>query len=315
MIPTRAMLLGRTAAILVFALVAQRPAAAGVVNRIVATVDGDPITAHEVQRYGEERRAHGVSDQDLLEAVVTDKILEKEIVARKISVKAEDITHYVDEVMARNKLSEEQFKAALKQQNMTIEQYRAKVKEELEKTVLLQQEMRGSTITISDEDVETYYQQHKEEFATRSGVVVRDIFFGFKAGMTQQDAVRVVEQAKAVKQMADSGQSFEALARRYSEGPGADNGGLLGTFKKGEMSPMLERVAFSLRSGEVSEPVVTPNGIHLLKVEGIQGGGPVPFDQVKDTIKQMLYNAKADERFRQWISKNLRDRHHVEVLN
>jgi peptidyl-prolyl cis-trans isomerase SurA len=203
----------------------------------------------------------------------------------------------------------------LKQQNMTMDQYRERVKDELEKTMLLQQEMRGTTITVSDEEVAKYYEEHKEDFATRSGVVVRDIFFAFKPKMTQQDALRVVGQAKAVKQMADAGQPFEALARKYSEGPGADQGGLLGSFKKGEMSPMLERVAFSLRSGEVSEPVVTPSGVHLLKVEGIRGDGMVSFDQVKEGIRQMLYNEAVDTRFREWISKNLRDRHHVEVLN
>jgi peptidyl-prolyl cis-trans isomerase SurA len=315
MIPTRAMSSGRTAAIVFVAMLVVRPAVAEVVNRIVATVDGDPITAHEVRRFGEERRAQGVSGQALLEAVITDKILEKEISARKIVAKKEDVDRYVAEILSHNNMTEEQFTAALKQQGMTIEEYRKRIKAEMERTQLLGQELHGAPAAVSDAEVQRYYDEHKDDFAEKSGVTVRDIFLQFQQGMTQQDAMRVVEQAKAIKQMADSGQSFEALARRYSQGPGAQTGGLLGSFKRGEMSAALEQVAFALRPGEVSQPIPGPGGVHLLKVDAVQASGHVGFDEVKDEIRQTLSNQAMDERFRQWIGKNLRERHHVEVLN
>ncbi len=315
MIATRGMSFGRLAAGLVVLSLVVSPAIAETVNRIMATVDGDPITAHEVRRYGAERRAHGASDDALLEAVITDKILEKEIVARKISAKPEDVDRYVTEVIARNKMTKEQFAAALKQQGVTLDEYRARIKGEIEKTQLVGQDLRGATPTVSDEDVQRYYESHKQEFAQRSGVVVRDIFFAFQAEMTQRDALRIVEQAKAVKQMADAGQPFEALARRYSQGPGAENGGLLGSFRRGEMAAPLEQVAFALRPGEVSMPIVSPNGVHLLKLDGILSDRAVPLDEVKDDIRQVLTNQALDDRFRDWVVKSLRERHHVEVLN
>ena len=314
MIATRAMLHGRLAAIVVVVCVVAGPASAEIVNRIVATVDGDPITAHEVRRYGEERHARGVSEADLLQAVITDKILEKEIAARKITVKPEAIDRYVQEVMARNKMSEDQFKAALKQQGLTWEQYRTRVKNEIEKSQLLGQELRGE-VTVSDEEIRRFYDEHKDEFAHKSGVTVRDIFFAFQPKMTERDVIHLMEQAKAVKQMADAGQPFDQLARRYSQGPGAENGGLLGNFKKGEMAPALEQAAFALEPGEVSAPVVTPTGVHLLRVDAIQADGHVELDQVKDEIRQALTTQAENARFREWISKNLRERHHVEVLN
>ena len=315
MIPTRAMSFGRLAACLMLMSFAVPPAIAETVNRILATVDGDPITAHEVRRYGEERRAHGVSGDALLEAVITDKILEKEIAARKIVARPEDVDRYVDEVLARNRMNKDQFAAALKQQGVTLDAYRARIKGEIEKTQLVGQDLRGSAPTVSDEAVQEYYDAHKDEFAQRSGVVVRDIFFAFQAEMTQQDAFRVIDQAKAVKRMADAGQSFEALARRYSQGPGAENGGLLGSFRRGEMAAPLEQAAFALRPGEVSMPIVSPNGVHLLKLDGILSDRSVPLDEVKDDIRQLLANQALDDRFRDWVSRSLRERHHVEVLN
>src|SRR5207247_1649918 len=117
--------------------------------------------------------------ETLLEAVITDKILEKEIVARKISVKREDVDRYLAEVIARNKMTEEQFAAALKQQNMTMEQYRARIKSEIERTQLLGQELRGAAPDVSDDEVRQYYDAHKDEYAEKGAVVVRDLFLAF----------------------------------------------------------------------------------------------------------------------------------------
>jgi peptidyl-prolyl cis-trans isomerase SurA len=310
------MSLGRPAAIFVLALLAAPGARAEVVNRIVATVDGDPITAHEVRRYAEERRARNVPADALLEAVITERILSKEIAARKITARQEDIDRIVADTIARNKLTPDQFEKALKQQGLTLEQYRTRLKSEIERSQLVGQELRGDPPEISDEDVRRYYDQNKRQFSAKSAVTVRDIFFAFHAEMQQKDVLAVVERAKAVKQMADSGQPFEALARKYSEGPGADRGGLLGSFRRGEMAPALEQAAFALDPGEVSPPIVSPQGVHLLKVDSAEAGGAaVAFDEVKDEIRQALVNQAMDERFREWVAKNLRTRHQVEVLN
>ena len=315
MIPTRAMLFGRPAAFVLLGLLVAHPAPAEVVNRIVATVDGDPITWHEVQRYGEDRHAHGVTAEQLLQAVITDHILEKEVAARKITARREDIDKYIQEVRDKNKMSDEQFTAALKQQGMTPEQFRARVKVEIERTQLMGQELRGNSVAVTDEQIKEYYDAHPDDFASRSAVTVRDIFFAFQQGMTRQDAARLVEQAKAVKRMADDGAPFDELARRFSQGPGADHGGLVGTFKRGELDPMLEEAAFVLPPGEISPPLPTPGGVHLIKVEAVQTENRIEFEQVKEQIRQLLANQALDQRFRDWISKNLRERHHVEVLN
>ena len=316
MIPSRAMSFGRLAASVCLVALAVLPATAETVNRIVALVDGDPITAHEVRQYGEERRARGASYDDLLEAVITEKILRKEIVARKIVAKPDDVDNYLRDVIARNKMTEEQFAKILKQQGGSLDDYKARIKSEMEKTQLVGQELRGDPPNVTEEDVRKYYDEHKHQWAQRSSVTVSDIFLAFRPDMTQRDVMRVVEQAKAVKQMADDGQSFAALAQRYSQGPGAENGGRLGTFKRGEMAGPLEQAAFAIPVGEVSPPLVSPQGVHLLRVDAAQNAGAsVAYDEVKEQIRDMLTNQAMDERFRDWIAKNLRTKHHVEVLN
>jgi peptidyl-prolyl cis-trans isomerase SurA len=308
---------GRLAASVCLLLgVAALTANAEVVNRIVALVDGDPITAHEVQQYGEKRRAHNVSYDQLLDAVITEKLIEKEIASRKIVARNEDVDKYVKSVLERNKLNEEQFAAVLKKQGSSVEEYRKRIKQEMQRTQLVGQELHGEAPEITDADVQKYYDAHKEEFSSKSAVTVSDIFFPFQKGMTERDALRVVEQAKSVKKMADSGQPFPALARKYSQGPGAESGGLLGTFKRGEMAPQLEQIAFAMPVGEVSQPLVGPTGVHLIRIDNAVMGGPrVSLDEVKEEIRTALHNQAMDDKFHDWIAKNLKTRHHVEVLN
>src|SRR5262249_19759645 len=149
----------------------------------------------------------------------------------------------------------------------------------------------------------------------RTGVTVSDVFFAFKQGMSRQDAMRLADQAKAVKAMADAGEPFDALARRYSQGPGAERGGQIGTFKRGGMAPLRARSLSATPAGGVGPPLPSGNGIHLFRVDAEQTGGHVEFDAVKDEIRQRLAGEALDQRFRDWIAKNLRERHHVEVLN
>ena len=110
------------------------------------------------------------------------------------------------------------------------------------------------------------------------------------------------------------GREFAALARQFSEGPGADNGGEIGTFARGQMEPALEEAAFRLKAGEVSEPVRTAAGFHLLRPEQDITAGHKSLDEVRDSIRETLYNDALEERFQQWLSRDLRERHHVEVL-
>jgi len=114
MIPSRAMSPrgGRVAALLLSLLVAGA-GWAEIVDRIVATIDGEPITAFELRRYAEERGAERVQERTLLDALVTDKLLEKEIATLGIAARDEEIGRYIDEIKARNGMDDERFRDTL----------------------------------------------------------------------------------------------------------------------------------------------------------------------------------------------------------
>ena len=107
---------------------------------------------------------------------------------------------------------------------------------------------------------------------------------------------------------------FGDLAKQFSEGPGADKGGELGTFSRGQMDPTLAEVVFRLKPGEVSAPVRTATGFHLLRVDELVASGHKPLEDVSDEIRETLYNGALESRFENWLSRDLRERHHVELL-
>lgn len=289
-------------------------ARAEIANRIVATVDGEPITAHELRRYARERNADNTPAEQVLDALITDRLLEKEIKAQGIAAREDEIDRYIEAIQQRNGMDREHFKAALAGQGLNFETYRARVKAELEKASLVNREIRQH-VNVSPEEIRRYYDAHLDDYTTAERVKVRDIFFPIEDPADETSSVRARAKALEVQELARGGRDFAALAAQFSEGPGARKGGELGTFGRGEMEHDLEQVAFALEAGKVSEPVRAGGGFHLLRVDERVGAGHKPVDEVRDEIRETLYSQALEERFQNWLSRDLRERHHVEVLN
>jgi peptidyl-prolyl cis-trans isomerase SurA len=289
------------------------PARAEVTNRIVATIDGEPITAHELREWVKERGDEAPAD-DALEALITQKLLEKEIKAQGISARDEDVDRYMKEVQDRSGLDEAGFNKALAERGMTLEAYKTKVKSEIERAQLVNKEIR-QRVNVSSAEIKRYYDAHLSDYATNDKVKVRAIFLRVEETGDGDGVARTRAKAEELRDAARKGKSFKDLAKEHSQGPGAEQGGELGTFARGEMESRLDEAAFALKEGEVSDPIETDTGFALLYVEERIGGGHRPLDEVSPEIREALYNEALQQRFQDWLSRELRERHHVEVLN
>jgi len=313
-IPNRPMFRGCCAVTMLVALIVA-PVRAEVVNRIVATVDGEPITAHELERFKEERNADpNLSDSAILEALVTEKLLQREAIALGIQATDADVDAYVAEVKQKNHLDDERFKQALAREGLTLEQYRERVKTEIQRTQLVNREIRGR-VNVSPAEVKRYYDAHLDDYAVSERVTVRDIFFPVDRDANQDEVDHVRAKADEVRAMLVAGKDFEKLAKQFSEGPGADKGGLLGTVSLDELDPELAKAIRGLEKGKVSDPVRTEKGFHLLRVDERTSAGHKKVEEVSDSIKESLYNENLEKRFQEWLTHDLRERHHVEVLD
>lgn len=306
-------------AVLAFlALVPSGSCRAEVVNRIIATVDGDPITAHEVQRYRAASQAGGeageITEEQALEALITDKLLEKEVKDKKIEIRKEEIDRYVDQVKERNRIDSYRFEAALAQQGLSLEAYRERIKGELEKSQLVNREIRGR-VSVSPDEVERYYQANKEDFRTGDRATVRDILLRVELVDSEAEIERIRGKAEEVRQLATGERGFEPVAKQFSEGPGADKGGLRGRFERGQLEAQIDAVVFTLAPGQVSPVVRADDGFHILRVDKLEPPGYHTVDEAREQIREVLYQKAVEERFQDWISRDLRERHAIEVFN
>jgi len=300
------------------ALVGVAAARAEVVDKILATVDGDPVTSYQLKKFTQDSirgRQLGASldAKSLLDTYITDRLIQKEVSDKGIVVREEDVDRYIGAVMERNKINEEQLKAALEAQGMTLHAYRLQIREELERDQLINREIRGK-VSVTPEEVQRYYEQHLSEYSTPEKIELAHIFFRLPEDAPKDQVAAVTAKADDVYRRIKKGADFAEMAKEYSEDSTGQSGGELGWFKKGEMLESIEKAAAHLKVGEVSEPVRSKVGLHIIKVEGREGATHQKLDELSDQIKQQLYNAALEERFQKWLTEDLRKRHHVEMV-
>jgi len=163
------------------------------------------------------------------------------------------------------------------------------LKKQLALKVFLKNKLNN--IKITDTEAKAFYDKNKEiMFKQQPEVKARHILVKTKA-----EAEKIINELKKVPQN-ELDKKFAELAKKYSIGPSGKNGGELGWFSKGKMIPAFSNVAFSLKKGTFSlQPVKTRFGWHIIYVEDKKEGGYVPFNKVKDKIKQQLKLKKLQE--------------------
>ena len=301
------------------------PATAGarIVDQLIAVIDGEPYTLRDVQQFAKSKfnlefpsgdlNSLNESDGEALEQFITERLLEAEVRDAGIKVTDEDVEHYVGEVKKNNRLSETDFKLALAREGITLDGYKTSVKSELEKTELVRRQVR-SKISVTDADVERYYQLNAKNYRAADRARFRHILFS----LTEKAAPEVVEttlaKAKEVYTRIEAGEDFAKLAGEISEGAGRGAGGDIGWVNRGTLIKGLDEAAFEkLSVGQVSEPFRTSMGYHIVKLEARQFGGVQPLTTVAPKIKADLQAKALEERYLKWLKTDLRRKHRVDI--
>jgi peptidyl-prolyl cis-trans isomerase D len=146
---------------------------------------------------------------------------------------------------------------------------------------------------VGDDELQDYYDLHRSEFEQAETAEARHILFKLEPGATAEEAAKVEQKAREVLKLARSGQDFAELAKQYSQGPSKDRGGFLGAFTREEMAAPFAEKAFSMKAGEISEPVRTEFGWHIIKLEKITPASVQSLDQAKPGILEKLKAERA----------------------
>ncbi|MGD9233039.1 MAG: SurA N-terminal domain-containing protein, partial [Desulfobacterales bacterium] len=145
-----------------------------------------------------------------------------------------------------------------------------------------------SKVELSDEEIREYYDENMETFKIPKTVEARHILLKVNRDADPETVEKTKDRALDILKLAKEGKDFAKLARQYSEGPTRDKGGYLGKFKKEDMVKPFADMAFKLKPGEISEPVRTQFGWHLIKVEKVNEASVTSFEDAKKDIRKKL---------------------------
>jgi foldase protein PrsA len=246
-------------------------------------------------------------ERQVLDYMVTILILQQKQAALNVSVPDAVVQAQIDKIRAMFGGDEAKYQDALKVQNMTEDELRANLGEQL----LLQGVRDAVAIdaTVTTAEVQSYYAAHKDEYKVSESRLTSHILFApvpldSSTTATQADWDAAKARADKVRKQITSGADFAQMAKENSDDAGTkDLGGSLGEVQRGTMVAEFEEAAFALAVNKVSEPVKTESGYHLILVTQVTPASTQTFDEVKDQIGTQLLDAKRQQAWLDWLAK------------
>jgi peptidyl-prolyl cis-trans isomerase SurA len=248
-----------------------------------------------------------------LDTLIGEKLMETEVQALGITATDAEVDELVADVRKQNNITDQaQFEQLLAGEGLSMTAYRDMLRKRIVRDRLLRMKV-GPKVKVTEEDLKAAYTQFTRMENEDVEVHARHILVQVDAKATPEQVEAARKKAEAIAQEARRpGMDFSALARARSEGPSASDGGDLGFFKRGVMVPAFEKAAFNMKTGEVSDPIRTNFGWHVLKVEERRNVAVASYDEMKPKIEAKLLQQKTEKFLDQYVAE-LRSKANVEV--
>lgn len=286
-----------------------QPAASEIVDKIAVVVNEEIILDSEIERalipfFHQYRTMYQGNDllsrledvrRKIVEQLIDEKILLSEAKRLNIEVTDEEIEAKISESADRFG-SRTAFEKALAEQRMTVKDLKSKYNEQIMVRKLIGQKA-GSSVLVTPLDINNYYRDNAAEFVVPEEVKVRNILV--RAGGDDDKAESL---ALDILARARAGEDFSEMARTYSTGPGAAEGGLMGYLKRGELMPEIEDGVFRLKEGEVSDIIKTGLGYHIFKVDEKREQKVLPLPEVRKDIEEAIFKQRANAKIKNWVA-------------
>lgn len=279
---------------------------------VAATVNGEKIYVDEVQKQldGVESQHAGAFEgeqgeamkkeftQRIIDNLVIEKLLLAEAKKKKITASKAEIDAKREQVKAMF-ATEEEFKDAVKNEGFDEKGLTAN----LEKQIIMEKISKEITkgVKVTDKQVKAEYDKNKAQYLTEEAIEASHIL------------VDSEESAKKLKEQLDDGADFAELAKQNSKDEGSKaQGGALGEFKKGQMVKEFEEAAFVMKVGDVSDPIKSQFGYHIIKVTKKIPPKQKTFEEVKKEVSDQVKNTLAGEKFKAYTNK-LKEKATIEI--
>ena len=299
------------------------------IDSVVGSVDGDPITSQDITQFNPNGgagaqngggsmppgMASSSSDPNaVLKTIVTQKLLDNEARNYADKIDEDEVDRYIANMEQQGKITDAQLRAQLQQQGVSYEDFRTKVRKQVEVMTMIDREVRQK-ILVPDAEIEQYYKDNPEDFTTsQEKFDLAQILIAVPANASPQQVADAKEKAEDIRKQAVKTDDFGKLALQYSDDDSKTKGGELGEFTPDDLNDAILGAIKNLKPGDISPVVRTKYGFHVVKVESHQRPGLQPLDQVRSQIRDKLLTYHTKEQFQDWVDNDLIKQHYVETV-
>jgi len=299
-----------------------------VVEEIVARVNNEVITRSEFEHSKASAEEDAKSDcqnrctPEQLKSIIEDgqknalrNLIDQSLLVQRakdmgISVEPEVIKQ-LDQIRIENKLpSMEALEEAVSKQGINWEDFKNNIRSGLLTKKVIGAEV-GSHISVPKDEIQKYYDEHKQEFMRPEQVALRSIEVN-TAGKDATEIADLKKKAETARKRVQDGEDFGEIAKRYSDGATAKQGGYLGQYKRGELSKELEAAVFKMKRNDLTEVMETKQGFLIIQVLEHYDEGEQSLSKVENEINEKLYGQRMEPALREYL-KTLREQSYVVI--
>ncbi len=295
-----------------------------VVDRIVAVVNREIITLSEVERmighFKEEieggnrlERRGRINELSrmALEKLIEEKLIDQEAKRSGIKVAAKEIDGAIDEIKQRNAATQEDLEKALARDGLTLEAFKKEIEKKIIRTKLVQWAVKVEP-NVGEKELRDLYLKNADRYRTEESYRPGHILLKVPKKATAEEVREIRAKCQKVLVKIKAGEDFGEMAILYSEDISSKDRGDLGVFRKGELLPAFEKEALRLKVGEVSEVFRTDFGFHIIKLLDRKGGDPLPFEEVKEKVRQDYLEREFEKGLKQFLT-TLREKSIIDI--
>ena len=299
-----------------------------VVEEIIARVNNEIITKSELDKARSaaaeqaQQECSGRCTQEQMQVAIEDgqkfalrDLIDQSLLSQRgkdmgISVEA-DVVKQMDQIRQQNKLKDmDELEKAVTSQGINWEDFKNNIRNKILTQEVIRREV-GGHITVGREDAQKYYNDHKQEFVRPEQIALSAIEIKTE-GKKESEIPELKAKAENLRKRVTDGEDFSELAKRFSDGSTAQQGGYLGIYKQGELTKELWDAVAPLKKKEMTGVIETKQGFLVLQVLEHYTEGEQPFDKVENEIMDKLYSERMEPALREYL-KTLREQSYVVI--
>jgi peptidyl-prolyl cis-trans isomerase SurA len=298
------------------------------VEEIIARVNNEIITRSELDKArasaedDAKQECQGKCTPEQLKTDIEDRqkntlrdLIDQSLLVQRgkdMSINVEpEVIKKLDQIRVQNKIdSMEDLEKAVSSQGTNWEDFKNNIRTGLLTQRVISSEV-GSHITVGKEEVEKFYNEHKAQFVRPEQVALREIEVSTQ-GKTEAELPDLKKKAETALKRVQDGEDFGEIAKRFSDGSTAKQGGFLGVYKRGELSKELEDVVFKMKKNGLTDIMDTKQGYLILQVLERYEEGQQPLNKVENEINEHLYSERMEPAMRAYL-KTLREQSYVVI--